>query len=356
MPERSPQSFIKSTDTFLAISKSQWPGQETLRDVINSVKETFENDFEDIRKDLAYIFEKQDNVAWQTEKTITLLKKWKSSQKPISALSIIAFAVEKFGIVYPESLYRAAILADIPCELSYHNNLHFRKVVLHMIRIIAAHNYIADATNQKLSENQISLLLAGACIHDIGHCGTGNIIDRKYHMAMTEERSFYYAEPYLNDSGLNQEMLRDLKIIILTTDVSPFGDPISPANQARRAYEYHFGVNVDADADLDLSDTFKLLEEREDLTLMSIMLHEADIMNSAAVDYEITLEESIAISNEIGREHTLPEDTLLFLEIICAKEMVSEASRHLGDDNFNMIIDRVMQDYRAGNKAYKKAS
>lgn len=356
MPETSPESFLDSANRLLAISKSQWPGQETLATVIDSVKASFPKDFDNIKKDMAYIFEKQDDIAWQTEKTIALLEKWKSSKKATSALSIIAFAVEQFGIKDPEALYRSAILAEIPCELDYHNNLHFRKVVLHMIRMIAAHNFTAEATNQELSEDQISLLLAGACIHDIGHCGTGNIIDRKYHMAMTEERSFYYAEPYLRDIGFTQEMLRDLKIIILTTDVSPFGDPVSPANQARRAYEYHFGHNIEADSELDLSDTLRSLEERDDLTLMCIMLHEADIMNSAAVDYDITLEESIAISDEIGREQTLPEDTLLFLEIICAKEMVSDAAKYLGEDNFSKITDRVMEDYRSGNRAYKKAS
>ena len=43
--------------------------------------------------------------------------------------------------------------------------------------------------------------------------------------------------------------------------VTPFGDPISPASQVRRAYEYHYGISEEED-ELMLSDNLKAILER----------------------------------------------------------------------------------------------
>jgi len=141
----------------------------------------------------------------------------------------------------------------------------------------------------------------------------------------------------------------------MTTDISPLGDPISPVNQLRKAYEYHFGMEeekVDEEEAI-LSEELSALMENSHLCLLSVMLQEADIMNSAGVDYDIARYESIAVSEEIGLSQSLPEDTLLFLETICNGKMLSDAGRFLCEKNLETIIGRVLEDYRSGNKPYQ---
>ena len=196
------------------------------------------------------------------------------------------------------------------------------------------------------------MLLAAAAIHDIGHKGESNIIDRKYYSGKTELRSFDYAYPYLKAAGFYKSMLEDIRIMLHTTDASPFGDPISPSNQMRAAYEYHYGTS-DSEEDLVLSDDLKILESREKLCLMCLILHEADIMNSSGVSYDVTKRESVSIAREIGMSNAMPEDTLLFLTLICGRGMVSDAAKFLAGTNFSNIYDDVLQDFRNGNKPYK---
>ncbi len=341
-------------------ASDEWVGKDDLLGTFDKISKNFDDQYNCAFKDIEYIFSDNKDVKYQTEKTVELLRKWKSDESSISIFSLVAAALTYFDFsleedeAYITPVLMAAALADVPNVLDYHNNFHFRKVVFHTIRMISVHNDIWGAEKHYLDKRQISLLISAAAVHDLGHKGDGNIIDRKYQMAKIERRSYDLAYPYFKKSGLSDDDLNDVIVMLTTTDVSPFGDPISPASQMRRAYEFHYGSSSEMDdkESLMLSDDLSLLAERERLCLMCLILHEADIMNSAAVDYDITCEESISVSKELGLVHALPEGTLLFLERICAGHMLSDAGRYLGSENLAVILERVMKDYKTGNKSY----
>ncbi len=296
--------------------------------------------------------ENLDDIAAQTDYAVLLSKQCSG----FSTLSLCASLLELFGFeddrdtTLASHLLMAAVLADFPNVLPYHNNQHFRKVVLHCARMICAHNYIFDETQNVFAKAELIKLLVAACIHDLGHDGMGNIVDRTYHMARTEERSFHLAEPYLLAVNMSESDLYDIKIMLIGTDASPFGDPIGPSKQMRRAFLYHFGDEDDGGS-LDLSDKLSVLKERDDLSLMCMILHEADLMNSIGLDYNITVEESLVVSQEIESVAT-PEGTLLFLEKTCCGGFYTDSGRYLGQDNFEKIRAKIVQDYENGNEAY----
>ncbi len=222
-----------------------------------------------------------------------------------------------------------------------------------MARLIMAHNHIFGNTSNALTPDKVALLLVASAIHDLGHDGTGNIIDRKYILARTEKRSFEIIKPALTECGLSKKVLDDLLLLLMATDVSPFGDSLSPANQVRAAYELHFGDHEEEDGEeLELSEEFEELRQRPVLCVMALMLHEADIMNSAGLDYDTTKKESCAISLEIGRKNALPEDTLLFLNKICNEEMRSTAAQLVGAKAMDDIRNKIKEDFKNGNASY----
>jgi len=351
------------------VPKNTWAAQSVVMETLRRVCRCLESDYALAEDRLAFVFSEDCNVDMSTQETCRLIQDWHGGKDLFSITSMVIVALEKFGLCgvgeaqdpTKEPLCRAmlvaSVLAEVTSDLPYHNNLHFRKVLLHVLRMVAVHNnkLFMDTTHQ-LDHTDIAKLIIAACIHDIGHEGKGNIIDHKYHLAMIEKRSFLYAYPYLKAAGLDDAILDDIKVMLMTTDVSPLGDPISPVNQLRDAYEHHFGMGEDdlvsKDAGIMLSEELYDLTENSHLCLLCVMLQEADIMNSAGVDYDITRYESIAISEEIGLSHSLPEDTLLFLETLCNRKLLSDAARFLADDNLGEITRRVVEDYRNGNNPY----
>lgn len=299
------------------------------------------------------------NIKSVNQLCIDLIKSWnKNSNSPslwiLAFLALCHFDFNQSDIILIRLVLMACILGELPHTLPYHNTLHFRKVLLHTIRMIQAHNYIYRDTINKFSKTKIASLLIAAAIHDLGHDGKGNIIDRKYIPARMEKNAFAQASPYLRFSGASEIMLNDIKVMLMTTDVSPFGDPISPSSQLRQVYEYHFGTGNEEV--LELTEDFKVLEERPELCLLAMILHEADIFNSAALDYEVTKHESILISREIGKEQTTPEDVMLFLTTICHGSLISDAARFLGEEKFEEIYQRAEKDFKNGNHPYSDNS
>ncbi|MCK5373866.1 MAG: hypothetical protein KAJ40_01135 [Alphaproteobacteria bacterium] len=343
--------------------------REELRAGLRVAEENFEQNYTLAKARLEFVFCEDFNTEESTQATYMLMQEWHAGESLFSTMSMVLVALERFGFVGEKTndsdddkeqiqslihaILVASILAEIPNNLPYHNNLHFRKVLLHVMRMVAVHNYkIYKDTSRHLSKIDIAKLIIGACIHDIGHEGEGNFIDHKYHLAMIEQRSYDYAYPYLKHAGLDDDILNDIRVMLIVTDVSPVGDPISPVNQLRSVYEYHFGMDADSHEDVYLSSELTVLKEDSHLCFLCVMLQEADIMNSAGVDYDITRFESVAISKEIGLSHSLPEDTLLFLITICKGKLLSDAARYLAADNLDHIIKRVMKDFRSGNNSY----
>ena len=339
--------------------EQSWTQQGVVVQTVKDIERSFDSDRDLASKSLDIILSLTDGVCANTQKTLDLLTSWQDGSVQFSTTSMMAYVIEKFDFdeaahkIHINALLIAAILADLRNDLPYHNTLHYRKVLLHTVRLIAVHNHLFKGSDKRtLDHDAMTKLMISACIHDLGHAGTGNIIERKYQMAMTEQRSFDLAYPYLAATGLSEDILADIRIMLITTDVSPLGDPISPMQQARAAYKLHFGMNKDDDDEPLYSQPLEILKEDERLCLLCVLLHEADIMNSAGVDYEITRKESVAINQEMGESLALPEDTLLFLNKICGDGFLSDAARYLADGNLIRIKARVMDDYKNGNNSY----
>ncbi len=332
-----------------------WSGRTKILENYNRILERFEGDFVQSQSDMLYLFNDQSDLKAQSESTAQLMTSWRESESVVSIPAMMASVLSVFGFSEKDHeqikcILMAGVLAEVPNSLPYHNVMHFRKVVFHMIRMIIAHNYIFSGGQNVLKVGDVTQLLIAACIHDLGHDGGGNIVDRVYYMGRIEKRSFNLALPYLKACGLSEEFLENIRIMLIGTDASPFGDPFSPVCQIRAAYEYHYGSDEE-EASLLLREDLSILRERSDLTLFCMMLHEADVMNSAGVSYEVTQKESVAIAREIGTEAS-PEDTLLFLEKICHNEMQTHSAQYLAQDNFESIRMRIMDDYRNGNVPY----
>ena len=353
------------------VPEGGWITQKELEDTIERVSESLERDYTLAEERLSFVFGADGGAEQSNRETLKLVQDWHAGRDMFSATAMVIVAMEHLGFSGQDNsaaneslnerliqaMLAASALGEVANNLPYHNNLHFRKVLMHVLRMIVAHNNkIFSDTTHRLSKMDMAKLIIAACIHDIGHEGKGNIVDHKYHMAMIEKRSFSYAYPYLKAAGLDEDTLADIKVMLITTDVSPLGDDISPVNQLRVAYEYHFGMAEEVDdgeeEETPIADELCILMEDSHLCLLCVMLQEADIMNSVGVDYNITRFESVAISKEIGLSHSLPEDTLLFLESICSRKLLSDAARYLAEDNFAVITQRVFEDYRDGNNPY----
>ncbi|MCB1784220.1 MAG: hypothetical protein KDI13_09515 [Alphaproteobacteria bacterium] len=337
---------------------SVWLSGDKSLQAFEKVRESFERDYDMLSVEMDFIFTDDGEMPRRTEKTLALIKKWHKGNHPPVLAAMAALAMERFGLAEIKNknlcggVLAACILGDFKNDLPYHNNLHFCKVMLHTIRMIAAHNRIFEGLSLAFSERETACLLAAAAIHDFAHDGTRNLADHQYHFAKIEQRSFGLAKPFLEKSGLDKDLLEDIRVMLMTTDVSPFGDPISPANQLAAAYEYHYGTSDSEE--LSLSPELSILEERGDLCMLAMTLHEADLMNSAGLDYAMTTYETALLVEEIGKSDAYPEDVILFLETICRDGMTTDAGQELGAENFRKIFDQAITDFRNGNNPYPR--
>jgi hypothetical protein len=198
------------------------------------------------------------------------------------------------------------------------------------------------------------LLLIAACIHDLGHDGRGNIIDGRLEQGRLERRAFALALPYLETCGMSSGDLDTLLAILLCTDVTPMGDPANPLNQMKAAYRYHFQAEDTKIEAPPLSPELSVLAKDPDLTMMALMLHEADIGTSAGLDYNLTTYETAQYKRETGEENAFPQDVADFIDDICRCTMLSEAGQKLFGANVAHISTQAEREIREGNHAYPK--
>lgn len=243
-------------------------------------------------------------------------------------------------------LLMAAVLGETPHALLYHNNMHFRKVTLHAARLMSAHK-------ESLPAKDSALLLIAACIHDLGHDGSGNVgPDGAYTPGRLERRSVEHAMPYLKAAGLDGQNLADLETMIVCTDAARPDNPACPLTQLRASAAVHFGAQDAGHRPGAGGEIYNTLKARRDLALLALFLHEADIMNSAGVSYEQTRLETTQFKQESTGNRARPSDVLEFLGTICRGGFVSGAGRILGQNAYETIRARAQKDFEAGNAPY----
>lgn len=300
-----------------------------------------------------------DNDA-ETELTVHLYRHWHTQPESSSLTALSLFGLDLCApgasLQQIKAVLAASVLGEIENTLPYHNNIHYRKVLLQTLRMIRAHNNIYLGTARALSTDQMVLLMIVACIHDLGHDGQGNTVRGVWQAGRLERKAYDLALPYLQACGYdNVNDLERLRVMLLCTDVTPAGDPISAAAQMKAAYRHHFMGFKGRFQTLNLDPELKRLETDEDLTLMSLILHEADVATSAGLTYDMTAYETALLMQEMGAETARPQHVMDFLNLICQRQMLTIAGQELYAANLARIYALTEEAVQAGDDPYPMA-
>ena len=292
-----------------------------------------------------------------TDAVITVFRRWQRTGQSPSLAAVGAVLVDEFGIQAPDNqniILMAGALGTADLDLPYHNNLHFKKVLVQLMRLIQMHNHIYGETSKALDEDSITVLLAAACIHDLEHDGKGNTLKGVHEPCRLEIQSFEIAEPFLKDAGASDEKLEAMKLLLLCTDVSPLGELTNPMNQMKAAYRYHYMGDKSKLPKLNLSDELKTLESDAQAALMACLLQEADIATSGGLSYEVTQYETALYRREIGFDDARPEHIMDFLNTVVQRRFLTDAGQKLFAANMARIFALSEKGMLEGNDEFPK--
>lgn len=336
---------------------ANWTELQHIQSSYNTVINACDSDRKALEVQAKFIFDPSLSIKDATRQTEDLLAAWNYGDAP-SCSALIAFTRDRLNLnISPDlshSLALAALLSDVKNTVPYHNNLHFKKVVFQAIRLIVSHNDLFGGSKKALSDADIALLLLAACIHDLGHDGTGNMLRGVFKQSRLEQQSLDILIPYLEKTGLtpDSDEVSALNVMILSTDVTPINDLGNPMNQMKAAYRFHYlGDNQKVDS-LHLDGNMKPLQKNEKLSLMSLLLHEADIATSAGVSYQITQHETILYREEVCEDGACPQHVVDFLNNICQRQFLSEAGQRLFGANMARILAQAEDNAQDGNEEY----
>lgn len=356
-------NYLKAINNFKDVISTlapdpSWTTSEAVERARADVAEHLDEDIAALAQEAEFMFSTDVEVKSHTRQMVDLLRRWHVAPRRPTLAAIVCTAADHFGIRVREDLVRAALMAGVLGEvkntLAYHNNMHYRIVLLQIICLIVRHNNIYADTSNAFDADQIAMLMIAACVHDLGHDGQGNIVNDNHISGRLEKRAFQLARPYLIAAGYGDESrLSDLKTMILCTDVSPLYDPRNPAAQMKAAYRYHFQGGKGNPLPY-LGRGLESLAKRHDLALMGLILHEADIAASAGLDYSVTKFETRLYRDEIAQEEAGPQNVLDFLDEVCQRQMLSGAGQKLYGANLARICALAEDGVKNGNKPFTR--
>jgi len=319
---------------------SEWVDQSMVLSVMDNILERLPKELKVINEQANFLRDTGESVESQTQKTVSMFRCWHIQSSSISLLSIVSFAIDILSLELDKSLatalFSASILGEVCNGFAYHNNMHLRKVTFQALRLILTHEEIYQNTSRVLEHENIALLLIAACLHDLGHTGKSNLENGVHVVAKMELYSYMLCEPYLKACGLDRDQILKIRTMFVATDVSPIGSESSPMNQMKRIYKYH-QQQKDKPYKPVLGEGLLMLEDDATLSLMALLLHEADISISAGLDYDVTCYETILFWNEMGRTDPRPSDIMHFLDQVCHRGFLSEAGKRRFDANIARI-------------------
>lgn len=284
---------------------------------------------------------------------------WEAEGGGPSLPTMIARAIMHFGLDTEKPLVRAiflsAILAEYPNKLQYHGNEHYRKVVLHAIRLISVNNTLFRDTTRALNADQIAVLLAAACIHDLGHEGVDNLRDGVYTPGKMEQYAFDLAAPYFEALGVPEEAAGEIETIVFCTDITFFAGDNSPCVRMKKIYKHYFWDDDREDVSMMMMGKLRRYEDNPRLVLMAMLLHEADIATSAGVSYEQTVKETVNIMEERGVTTAGPKTVLAFLREQLGETMFTEAGKQLYGKVMADVISQAEIDLARGRTTFYEA-
>ena len=240
-----------------------------------------------------------------------------------------------------EGALLAAVMAEIPNGQTYHNNHHFREVVMILMRMCVTYNGMTLQQDVRLTADQILLLFIAACLHDFGHDGKDNMVDGEYVPARMEEKSIDLAMPVLVDADCPAAYLDMLSLLIICTDATNHGMGPSPAAIARDILTMHVQKDIVIE---DLDPFFQPLVDDYKAALMAVMLCEADIAPSSGLSYMFSKKMTVAIARESSALEPTAATLHGFMETICQGRYLTAAARYLMAENFTSISLQASED------------
>lgn len=281
---------------------------------------------------------------------------WEKEGGGPALTGMIAQAIEFFRLDPEQPCVKAAfisaILAEYPNHLQYHGNEHYRKVLLHAIRLITEHNRIFKDTNRALNATQIAELLTASCVHDLGHEGGDNLQEGMYTPGQMEQYAFVLSKPYFERLGVPEDQMGDIETIVFCTDITFFAGDNSPCIRMKKIYKHYFWDDDRDDVSMMMMGKLRRYEDNPRLVLMAMLLHEADVATSAGVSYEQTVKETINIMEERGVTTAGPRTVLAFLREQLGETMFTEASKQLYGPVMAEVIRRAEEDIARGRVTY----
>ena len=327
-----------------------WATKDMFVEQCRNIFTNYERDVKNFSSDFLPVLN-SNSIKESTHHTISILENWHKRRKNVPSMaSICQFSINYFNIksdTYQQAIINAGFIADTPATTAYHNNLHFKKVLIQTIRLIDMHNKIHENRLQ-LNEREITLLLVAACIHDLGHDGHSNMAQGIPYPGRLEQRSFDIATKIFHAIDfVAPEDWQALNIMLLCTDVSSSAMRASYCDQMKLAYKHHFSGK---ELVQELSSEIRVLKDNKRLTLLSCLLHEADISTSAGLAYNISQFESRLLAMETGiDEIATPRGLQNFFKHLCHRELLTEAANELYYENMVEIQFMAAQDVEEGN-------
>ena len=298
-----------------------------------------------------------EEIAHYGAQATQLFTQWEGEGGGPPLTAIVALAIEKFELNPESTLVRlammSALLAEFPNGLLYHGNEHYRKVLCHGIRLIVTHNNIFGGTHRTLQEDHIAKLLAAACIHDLGHMGGDNLKEGVYTPGYMEQRAFDISRPYFDALSPALEDIRDIETIVFCTDITFFAGDNSPCIRMKKIYKYYFWDDRKEDVSMMMMGKLRRFEDNPRLTLMAMILHEADVGTSAGLSYEQTVKETVNIMGERGVHAAGPRTVIAFLKEQLGETMFTEAAKQLFGPVMTQVIAAAEKDIAEGREMFK---
>lgn len=296
-----------------------------------------------------------DDITAYGERCTAVFDRWEKEGGGPSLTAMMAQAVNHFSLDVAAASIRAAfvsaVLSEIPNTLQYHGNEHYRKVLFHAIRLIAAHNQMPDST-EILNRDDIALLLTAACIHDLGHEGGDNACEGVYTPGFMEQKAFDMARPYLEGCDVSSDYLGEMETIVFCTDITFFAGDNSPCVRMKKIYKHYFWDDDSEDVSLMMMGKLRRYEDNKKLVLMAMFLHEADVATSAGLSYERTIAETVAFLGERGITQAGPRTVLAFLRDQLGETMFTQAGKALFGSVMTDVIAQAEQDILSGRETF----
>lgn len=322
---------------------------------IDDMQDCFDADWDRIAA-ISDVLLDEDSSSYGKQAT-DIFSQWEAEGAPCMP-ALVAYTVNYWGLDLDDGAKRAllivATLAELPNDLQYHGNDHYRKVLCHTIRLIATHNHLFEGQGSEhaLDADDIVQLLIAACIHDLGHQGGDNMRDGIYAPGFLEQRAADIARPYLEAAGFDRDMIGNIETMVFCTDITFFAGDNSPCIRMKKIYKHFFWDDQTQDVSLTMMGKLRRFEDNPALAQMAMMLHEADIATSAGLSYEQTKRETINIMEERGLRSAGPRMVLAFLREQLGEMMFTEAGKQVFGAEMSEIVDRAEMDILAGRDSF----